>query len=84
MQLREAARLDPDLTDAQFNLGVAMMEKEDWPAAAEAFEHAVAQSKDDSEALARLGYAYERMGRMEDAVKQYRRAPRSIRRTKSP
>jgi serine/threonine protein kinase len=64
---------------AYYNLGVAYEALEQWPAAADAFEHATLADANinDTNNLLRLGRAYGKVGRWSDAVAAYKRVLRN-------
>ncbi|MBX3381527.1 MAG: tetratricopeptide repeat protein [Phycisphaeraceae bacterium] len=55
---KQSIQANPELSGVWTNLGVAMMTKQNFPAAAEAFKHALDLSPTDSRPLVNLGVAY--------------------------
>lgn len=60
--LQEAARLDPRLWAAQYNLGVARLRDGNARGALESFQNAYAQNPDEPKVLLGLATAYDRLG----------------------
>lgn len=55
---KQSIQANPELSGVWTNMGVAMMTKQNFPAAAEAFKHALDLSPTDSRPLVNLGVAY--------------------------
>ncbi|MBL8887986.1 MAG: tetratricopeptide repeat protein [Phycisphaerales bacterium] len=55
---KQSINANPELSGVWTNMGVAMMAKQNFPAAAEAFKHALDLSPTDSRPLVNLGVAY--------------------------
>ncbi|MBS0189061.1 MAG: tetratricopeptide repeat protein [Planctomycetes bacterium] len=55
---KQSIQANPELSGVWTNLGVALMAKQNFPAAAEAFKHALDLSPTDSRPLVNLGVAY--------------------------
>jgi Flp pilus assembly protein TadD len=74
-EFARAAELDPKLAEAHLNLGMLLLDKE--PAAAVApLEKVVALKPEQSRPRFLLGLAYERSGKLEQAIAQYQAAAR--------
>jgi Flp pilus assembly protein TadD len=77
----EALKLDPDLAEAHFRLGLgyeALDKREEAEAqykkAVEAYKKHLDQNPDDSEAHYNLGQAYAGLGQYSEAIREYRHA----------
>jgi Flp pilus assembly protein TadD len=79
----EAVRLDPDLAEAHFRLGLgyeSLGKREEaetqYKKAVEAYKKYFADHDDDSEAHYALGQTYANLGQYSEAIRQYREATR--------
>jgi tetratricopeptide (TPR) repeat protein len=72
--LARAVELDPDLTDAHFNLGVVERRRGRPEAALAALQRVVELAPDDADAYVRLGLLYLERRTYEEAAEAYRRA----------
>jgi len=61
----------PGNIQAYFNLGLVLLELEDYPQAIVAFERVLELNSQMIDARFNLGYAYAKMGRFDDAAAQY-------------
>jgi len=71
---KESINANPELSGVWTNLGVAMMAKQNFPAAAEAFKHALDLSPTDSRPLVNLGVAYLERGWADQAYTYFSQA----------
>jgi len=71
---KQSIQANPELSGVWTNLGVAMMEKQNFPAAAEAFKHALDLSPTDSRPLVNLGVAYLERGWADQAYTYFSQA----------
>src|SRR5262245_59215506 len=78
---QEAVKLDPDLAEAHFRLGLgyeALQKREEsekeYKKAVEAYKKYLADHEDDSEAHYDLGQTYAGLGQYSDAIREYRLA----------
>lgn len=69
-EYRSAAALGLNQWDLFLNLGLAYYERQQWQAAATAFEHAVRLSPNQAQAHLNLALAYEREHRLSDALRE--------------
>ena len=75
VEFQKALELNPDDKEVLNGIGVIYLLKlEDPPRAVEYFQRALRVDKNFSEASNNLGFAYEKMGRHDDAVAAYRAA----------
>ncbi len=70
--LREAAKLDPENSDLHRELGITFLLSKDWPRARVEMLEAIRHQPDDADAHNGLGYALEKLGKLEAALKEYR------------
>ncbi len=66
--------LNDELTPVRITLGSICIEKGNYAEAAEIFSETILLDSTNAEAYRELGYAYERMGRLEDAEAKYKKA----------
>src|SRR5207244_4669474 len=66
---RNVLDMEPNFEQAHLNLGLACLEKSDFPEALRALEKAVALSQGRALFVSVLGHAYGRAGRLDDAAK---------------
>jgi tetratricopeptide (TPR) repeat protein len=71
---RAALAIDPSRGHAKAVLGVALLAQQRWGDAAQQLDEASRAVTDDADIPAALGYAYERLGRREDALAAFDRA----------
>lgn len=71
---RAALALDPGRGHAKAVLGVALLAQQKWGDAAQQLDEASRLVTDDADIPAALGYAFERLGRREDALAAFDRA----------
>ena len=69
--LRETLRLDPGSADARYLLGKALLDGGDATAAVEQLQASIRLAPGDARAHYQLGRAYQRLGRQEDAQRQF-------------
>ena len=74
MEQREAIRLQPGLTFAHMELGVALAWKKEYDAAIAEFRIAIQQKPEFAMAHNFLGNALESKGQLQDAMVEYRKA----------
>jgi hypothetical protein len=72
--LRDALRLDPENSDLHRELGITFLLAKDWKRARVEMLEAVRHKPDDADAHNGLGYALEKLEKLEDAVEAYRAA----------
>jgi len=72
--LRGALKLDPENTDLHRELGITFLLGKDWKRARVEMLEAIRHDPTDADAYNGLGYALEKMGDLNEAVKQYRKA----------
>ncbi len=72
--LRAALKLDPENSDLHRELGITFLLGKDWKRARVEMLEAIRHDPTDADAYNGLGYALEKMGDLDDAVKQYRKA----------
>jgi hypothetical protein len=73
-QLREALKLDAENSDLHRELGITFLLGKDWKRARVEMLEAIRHDPTDADAYNGLGYALEKMGDLDGAVKQYRMA----------
>jgi tetratricopeptide (TPR) repeat protein len=61
----------PDNIRAHFNLGLVFLRLEDYPQAIGTFERVLALDEQMTDARFNLGFAYAKMGRYDEATRQY-------------
>ena len=66
--LWEGIRLNPDDVELNGNLGLALMEAEDWEGARDAFERALSIEPEEAIYLFNLGIVFERLGNTDRAI----------------
>ncbi len=69
--LREATVLDPKNADLHRELGITFLLNHDWERARVEMLEAIHQDPESAEAHSGLGYAYEKLGNLAEALKQY-------------
>jgi len=75
VEFQKALELNPDDKDVLNAIGVIYLLKlDDYPKAAEYFKRALKTEKNFSEAANNLGFAYEKMGKYDEAVLSYKAA----------
>jgi tetratricopeptide (TPR) repeat protein len=75
--LRRAAELEPGYMDAHWELGLAWSARQQWEAAAEEFIVALALRPNDPSVIhSNLGKVLGNLGRLDDAIAQFREAAR--------
>ncbi len=70
----DALRIDRDFPEAKLALGYALLGQRKWGDAAQRLDEAGRQFKGDADIQVALGYAYQRLGRREDAMAAFDRA----------
>lgn len=70
--LHEAARLDPENSDLHRELGITFLLDKDWKRARVEMLEALRHDPGDADAHNGLGYALEKLGELDAAVKEYR------------
>ena len=73
-ELREATKMDPENSDLHRELGITFLLNKDWKRARVEMLEAIRHDPTDADAHNGLGYALEKLGQMEPALKEYRRA----------
>jgi hypothetical protein len=73
-QLRAALKLDAENSDLHRELGITFLLGKDWKRARVEMLEAIRHDPTDADAYNGLGYALEKMGNLDGAVKQYRMA----------
>jgi len=73
-RLRSALKLDAENSDLHRELGITFLLAKDWKRARVEMLEAIRHDPTDADAYNGLGYALEKMGDLEEAVKQYRMA----------
>jgi cytochrome c-type biogenesis protein CcmH/NrfG len=73
-RLRAALKLDAENSDLHRELGITFLLDKDWKRARVEMLEAIRHDPTDADAYNGLGYALERMGDLDEAVKQYRMA----------
>ena len=76
LALQKAASLDPAAGETQLLAGYLRLRQERWADALVAFRKACAADAADSVSLCMIGYAYEKMGQADKAMRYYTRALR--------
>lgn len=78
---REAVKIDPDLAEAHFRLGLGYESlgkteeaESEYKKAVEAYKKYFAENPDDAEARYALGQTYAGLGQYSEAIRQYREA----------
>ena len=81
LAFQEAVRLDPDLAEAHFRLGLgyeSLGKREEaegeYKKAIEAYKKYFAENRDDAEAHYALGQTYANLGQFSEAIREYREA----------
>lgn len=72
--LREAMKLDPENSDLHRELGITFLMAKEWKRARVEMMEAIRHDQADADAHNGLGYALEKLGDIDDAVKEYRTA----------
>ncbi|HMD83492.1 MAG TPA: tetratricopeptide repeat protein [Terriglobia bacterium] len=72
--LREAMKLDPENSDLHRELGITFLLAKEWKRARVEMIEAIRHDQTDADAHNGLGYALEKLGDIEGAVKEYRAA----------
>ena len=72
--LRDAAKLDPENSDLHCELGITFLLGKDWKRARVEMLEAVRHEPTNADAHNGLGYALEKLGKLDDALKEYRTA----------
>lgn len=70
----DALRMDRDFPEAKLALGYALLGQRKWGDAAQRLDEAGRQFRGDADIQVALGYAYQRLGRREDAMAAFDRA----------
>jgi tetratricopeptide repeat protein len=70
--LREASRLDPENSDLHRELGITFLLGKDWSRARIEMLEAIRHDSQDADAHNGLGYALEKLGDLDGALKEYR------------
>lgn len=73
-ELHEAAKLDPENSDLHRELGITFLLNKDWKRARIEMLEALHHDPTDADAHNGLGYALEKLGEVEPALTEYRRA----------
>ena len=73
-RLRAALKLDAENSDLHRELGITFLLGKDWKRARVEMLEAIRHDPTDADAYNGLGYALEKMGDLDEAVKQYRMA----------
>jgi len=73
-ELRTALKLDPENSDLHRELGITFLLGKEWKRARVEMLEAIRHDPTDADAYNGLGYALEKMGDLEGAMKQYRMA----------
>ncbi|NEP79565.1 MAG: TIGR03032 family protein [Okeania sp. SIO3B3] len=73
-EYQECLKLQPDLTIAQYNLGVALGDNQQYEAAINVLQQVINTEPDNAEAHNSLAYAYSQKGDLEAAIKHYEEA----------
>lgn len=74
--LRDATKLDPENSDLHRELGITFLLGKEWKRARVEMLEAIRHKSDDADAHNGLGYALEKLGSLEAAIKEYRIATR--------
>jgi Flp pilus assembly protein TadD len=72
--LREAMKLDPENSDLHRELGITFLLAKEWKRARVEMIEAVRHDQNDADAHNGLGYALEKLGDIDGALKEYRTA----------
>jgi Flp pilus assembly protein TadD len=72
--LRQAAKLDPENSDLHRELGITFLLAKEWKRARVEMIEALRHDQADADAHNGLGYALEKLGDMEGALREYRTA----------
>jgi tetratricopeptide (TPR) repeat protein len=72
--LRQAMKLDPDNSDLHRELGITFLLAKEWKRARVEMIEAIRNDQSDADAHNGLGYALEKLGDIDAAVKEYRTA----------
>lgn len=70
--LRQAMKLDPQNSDLHRELGVTFLLAKDWKSARVEMTEAIRHDQSDADAHNGLGYALEKLGDLDGALKEYR------------
>ena len=70
--LRQAMKLDPEISDLHRELGITFLLDKDWKRARVEMIEAIRHDQSDADAHNGLGYALEKLGDIDSAVKEYR------------
>ena len=70
--LREAMKLDPENSDLHRELGITFLLAKQWERARVEMIEAIRHDRTDADAHNGLGYALEKLGDIDGAVKEYR------------
>jgi tetratricopeptide (TPR) repeat protein len=73
-ELHEAAKLDPENSDLHRELGITFLLNKDWKRARVEMLEALHHDPTDADAHNGLGYALEKLGEVEPALREYRTA----------
>ncbi len=73
-KLHEAVKLDPENSDLHRELGITFLLAKDWKPARIEMMEAIRHDQSDADAHNGLGYALEKLGDLDGAVKEYRTA----------
>ena len=76
IRLRELAKLDPENSDLHRELGITFLLGREWRRGRVEMLEAIRNDPTDADAHNGLGYALEKMGNLDDALKEYRTATR--------
>ncbi|MGD1808517.1 TIGR03032 family protein [Dapis sp. BLCC M126] len=71
---QECLKLQPDLTRAKYNLGVALGDNQQYEAAINFLQEVINTEPDNADAHNSLAYAYSQKGELEGAIKHYEKA----------
>ena len=74
--LRQAMKLDPENSDLHRELGITFLMAKEWKRARVEMIEAIRHDQTDADAHNGLGYALEKLGDIDGAVKEYRTATR--------
>ena len=77
-ELTRASELDPDNSDVDMVFGLAYQARGDFDKAEEYFRDAIRKNPDSAEARNNLGQLLSRMGRGEEAIRQFRAAAENV------
>ena len=73
-QYRHCLELDPKFITARYNLGVVLVDQQQWQAGIEHLQQVVAEDMQHAEAHNALGTALVQSGQLADALKHYEKA----------